>query len=518
MGAIQKTGQPRTVRANAAPRFLIPYRNSVVFSIDCFECPALTWNRRFGSLALAFGVWAAGALLLPAAVRAEEQLYESQRVDVALSARGLAIDPAPGSKRIAFISVAREDVFVGGRAGLRCCATTWPNNFRFMTHEDVIRRELLLAVGDRYDESRIEETMRNLRALGIFALVRIVPVQSREPDSVGLLVYTRDLWSLRLETDFHRHGRRAQPRGGAHRAQPVRPRQGAGDPVPARSRSRSVSARRTRTPALLGGDLTLDQSFDVIFNREQARGRGQPRQAGAGAAVPKPRADAGAGRSPPSTTTSCTARSVAPTSSWRGPARGPTRDLRARRRRARVHARALARRELQRERRRRLPARGRLQAVVQLGLGRFRSRSCGHRRDRARAGPGAALSRHHPAAHAAPGVSRAHLRAVAADLRAVREPEHVRQDRERACRSVGRGERSLSAVGVRLIDRLGRLRRCARLRLRRRSGHRGAGLRRGGAARGRCSWTINTRPRSCAARPRRSCSAVWSCGSTGQAA
>lgn len=227
-------------------------------------------------VALACGVWIFGAVFAVSTVLADD-LYESQRVDVALNARGLTIDPAPGSKRIAFISVAREDVFVEGELALPLVlpksATTWPNHFRFMTAEDVIRRELLLAVGDRYDPSRVDETMRNLRALGIFALVRIVPVQTREPDSVGLLVFTRDLWSLRLETTFEGTGEALNLAA----ALVERNLFGRDKTLAIRflldPKSFSLGEGYS-DPRVLGSDLTLDQSFDVIFNRDQQEAEG----------------------------------------------------------------------------------------------------------------------------------------------------------------------------------------------------------------------------------------------------
>ncbi|MDB4986542.1 MAG: hypothetical protein JWN04_1720 [Myxococcaceae bacterium] len=70
------------------------------------------------------------------------------------------------------------------------------------TKEQVVRRELLFAEDGPYHEARIEESMRNLRGMGIFALVRIVAVKTADPNAVGVVVHTRDLWSLRLETDF----------------------------------------------------------------------------------------------------------------------------------------------------------------------------------------------------------------------------------------------------------------------------------------------------------------------------
>src|SRR5690606_17237772 len=78
---------------------------------------------------------------------------------------------------------------------------TFFNAFHWLTDEDVVRRELLFEEGGPYREVRVLETMRNLRSIGVYALARIVPVHA-EDGQVGVLVYVRDLWSLRAETDF----------------------------------------------------------------------------------------------------------------------------------------------------------------------------------------------------------------------------------------------------------------------------------------------------------------------------
>ncbi len=124
-------------------------------------------------------------------------LYESERLARVTQARGYRVATAPEGRRIAFVEVAREDVLTEDEPW-----PTWPNALHWLTQEDVVRRELLLDVDDAYVEERVQESMRNLRALGIFALVRIVAVEGPDPQSVGLLVYTRDLWSLRLEMGF----------------------------------------------------------------------------------------------------------------------------------------------------------------------------------------------------------------------------------------------------------------------------------------------------------------------------
>jgi hypothetical protein len=124
--------------------------------------------------------------------------YEWQRTLRLLAAEQLEVEPAPQHKRIAFIRIVRDDVFVPDELW-----PTWLNWFHGRTRESVVQRELLFEKGLPYDEARIEETMRNLRGMGIFSLVRIVPVQTGKPGEVGVLVHTRDIWSLRLEQDYN---------------------------------------------------------------------------------------------------------------------------------------------------------------------------------------------------------------------------------------------------------------------------------------------------------------------------
>ncbi len=124
--------------------------------------------------------------------------YEWERTERLLSDEGLRLAEAPEGKRIAYVRVVRDDVFVDEEIW-----PTWFNLFHWMTRDDVVRRELLLAPGEPFADARAEESMRNLRNMGIFALVRIVAVATEHPDEVGLIVHTRDLWSLRLEQDFN---------------------------------------------------------------------------------------------------------------------------------------------------------------------------------------------------------------------------------------------------------------------------------------------------------------------------
>lgn len=147
-----------------------------------------------------------------------EPSYEDERLERVLEAHGLERVTDPEGRPIAKVHIVRHDVFVEDEM--------WPtflNVFHALSHEDVITRELLFGAGDSYDSKRVAETTRALRDQGIFALVRIVPVRPVRPvrpvqpvganadpssraDStpapVEVLVFTRDLWSLRLESSF----------------------------------------------------------------------------------------------------------------------------------------------------------------------------------------------------------------------------------------------------------------------------------------------------------------------------
>lgn len=72
---------------------------------------------------------------------------------------------------------------------------TWANRIHFKTQRAVIERELLFKPGDQLDPSRLAETERNLRALGIF---RNAMVASSEdgPGNADVNVVTQDAWTL----------------------------------------------------------------------------------------------------------------------------------------------------------------------------------------------------------------------------------------------------------------------------------------------------------------------------------
>jgi hypothetical protein len=152
----------------------------------------------------------AGTLAAPA--RADRTLgkLEQESMDEALAARALQREPRPEGKIIGRIHVVNQEVFSRHDWWFQ-----WFNVFHRTSREDVVRRELLLGAGDPYDQARVDESIRYLqsppsllingRAYGqpdISSVVVIVPVRSAAAGTVDLLVVTRDLWSLRFNTDF----------------------------------------------------------------------------------------------------------------------------------------------------------------------------------------------------------------------------------------------------------------------------------------------------------------------------
>ncbi len=80
------------------------------------------------------------------------------------------------------------------------------NILHVKTRQDVVKREILLRPGDRYDPELAAESERNLRQLFIFAVARVLPVKSPISGHVSILVVTKDLWSIRLNSEFNTVG------------------------------------------------------------------------------------------------------------------------------------------------------------------------------------------------------------------------------------------------------------------------------------------------------------------------
>jgi len=138
-------------------------------------------------------------LLLAGDARALElnRQYEEDLVRWGLAQAGLQRDPDPAGKVIERIEIVRENIIAR--------SDPWPNFlnvFHMKTRDFVVRQEMLIRPGQVWDETLIEESARNLRKLFILAVVRTVPCRSPDPGKVVLLVVTKDLWSIRLNTNW----------------------------------------------------------------------------------------------------------------------------------------------------------------------------------------------------------------------------------------------------------------------------------------------------------------------------
>ena len=122
---------------------------------------------------------------------------ERQSVARALAARGYQVDPAPWGKVIGAVRVYNEDVFAEKNRLLQ-----FFNHFHVTTQESAIASEVVIGVGEVWDQARIEETARRLRDPLWSSVVVVIPVVSAEPGKVDMLVVTRDIWSLRLNTQY----------------------------------------------------------------------------------------------------------------------------------------------------------------------------------------------------------------------------------------------------------------------------------------------------------------------------
>jgi hypothetical protein len=150
----------------------------------------------------------------PAATRAQSYdslgALEKEAADEALRRRGLTVDRSPEGKTIRQLHVVTLEVFSSRDLASPMVEVPivgpllpYANKLHFESREGVIRRELILRVGERYDRTRVEEAVRNLQAQNeLSSAVAILPVDSGAPGAVDMLVVTRDVWSLRFNTDF----------------------------------------------------------------------------------------------------------------------------------------------------------------------------------------------------------------------------------------------------------------------------------------------------------------------------
>lgn len=113
-----------------------------------------------------------------------------------LAALKLEIEPSPWGKTIGHITIRNEDVFAEPN-GLR-----FFNIFHSTTKPRTIRRELTFDEGQVWDQDLIAESARRIKDPLYTSVVAIIPIKSATEGKVDVLVVTRDIWSLRLNTQY----------------------------------------------------------------------------------------------------------------------------------------------------------------------------------------------------------------------------------------------------------------------------------------------------------------------------
>ena len=162
-----------------------------------------------------FFLWIAllwiGALAFFPKVRADNKpkirsQYEEKLIQDALARLGRTkndVDPSPDGKIIEEVLIDASKVILPGEFPLaKYIPWVWLNAFHVRTRQEVIARELLFHVGERFRRDLVEESGRNLRGLFILSVARLVALRGSTPDRVKILVATKDQWSLRLNTEF----------------------------------------------------------------------------------------------------------------------------------------------------------------------------------------------------------------------------------------------------------------------------------------------------------------------------
>ncbi len=216
-------------------------------------------------------------LCLPLLAGTADGDYEERIEAWGLSLHGREREPDPEGKRIAEILVASENIVAPD--------DPWPNLVNVLhvkTRQDVIRREVLMQEGEPYSTWLAAESERNLRKLLILAVVRVIPIKAPEPGTVGVLVVTKDLLSIRLNSQFTVVGSLLQYLR-------LRPSE---NNFLGRNKQLSLDfalrldtvalGQGYRDPRLLGSRLFLSESAAVILNRHTGKAEGSRGQVGFG--------------------------------------------------------------------------------------------------------------------------------------------------------------------------------------------------------------------------------------------
>lgn len=137
------------------------------------------------------------SLVGSAANRRDYSKTELRIIEDEISEQGYILSKDPVGKTIEWVQVVPLDVF-----DYRDPFPEFLNVFHTTTQSFVIRNEFLVENGDVFDWETAEEAARTLRARRMLSIVLAIPVEGSTPDRVGLIIITKDTWSLRLNWDL----------------------------------------------------------------------------------------------------------------------------------------------------------------------------------------------------------------------------------------------------------------------------------------------------------------------------
>lgn len=162
-----------------------------------FQGPSLSFAADPTRALLGGGVTGAAVPAAKLARVGDLSSLERRLLERALKESGHEIEHFPFGKVIAERPVITLDVF-----GPDDLFPEWLNLLRFKSREAVITSKLIFKSGESYDEEKIQRARRNITDPGLFSVVLVVPVVSETPGAVDVLTITKDLWSLRANSNF----------------------------------------------------------------------------------------------------------------------------------------------------------------------------------------------------------------------------------------------------------------------------------------------------------------------------
>jgi len=123
--------------------------------------------------------------------------YERDTIKDVLAEKQLEADEKPEGKVIEAVDIVPLEVIEK-----RDPVPGFLNIFHVTSRRYVIRRELLLEHGHAYRQELADETARNLRNIPQFSLVLVFAARGSKAGHVRLIVVTKDVCSLRVNTSF----------------------------------------------------------------------------------------------------------------------------------------------------------------------------------------------------------------------------------------------------------------------------------------------------------------------------